>query len=58
MFRYNRRNNNARQRFPRVSGDVPFVTTDELDCDLFSPRERGCSYSYRVDRAGHDVFPA
>ena len=32
---------NARHRFPRVSGDEPFLITADVIWPEFSPRERG-----------------
>ena len=31
----------ARERFPRVSGDEPPDEYEVVECDGFSPRERG-----------------
>ena len=44
--------------FPRASGDVPDVLTQDNRVSLFSPRERGCSAWLRASYPQIPVFPA
>ena len=45
-------------RFPRIRGDVPFVTRSSSTIELFSPHTRGCSYEYSQWAIHRLVFPA
>ena len=46
------------RRFPRASGDVPDVLTQDNRVSLFSPRERGCSEQRGSRTRRGTVFPA
>ena len=45
-------------RFPRVRGDVPFLSLKPILRHLFSPRARGCSRPRRRYPRRKSVFPA
>ena len=58
MFRRPMRPNNRPEGFPRIRGDVPFVTAVKNAITRFSPHTRGCSLGTTTDQVLPAVFPA
>ena len=58
MFLYGNVNVVGGDGFPRVRGDVPFLTSSIMRHTVFSPRARGCSLCLRSHDAPLLVFPA
>ena len=58
MFRCSTPRDNRSMRFPRIRGDVPFVTAVKNAITRFSPHTRGCSVCHCRQKRHNQVFPA
>ena len=45
------------RRFPRARGDVPIIISESRQIVRFSPRTRGCSFTWDAGAAGRAGFP-